>query len=823
MKTSKPRQHQANSDAWGQAQWIWLPPDGPASDVHALARKCFALDRAVRSARCRISANSSYELYVNGVWVGRGPIRSWPSWQYFDEYDLTALLSPGRNVLAVHAYHHGTEHIGALEQFAGPGGLLVHLTATGEDGRRQEVVSDASWRLCRHPAYAIEAGFVTWHRQDYKETFDARLEPVRWREACFDDGDWKQATVVGSVPCEAWPRLLPRPFPPFTRETVRPVNVFGHLSGCAYGFTPHDIRRPEALTLETDAVTEIEPLHEDFEVQLMLDFGRTVVGRFHLEIEDCGGGEVWVSYGESLNLTRVDRLILRPGSQHWQPCERRLARYALLTFRNLRGVLKLRRAWFELTTYPVREAGAFKCSDARLNRIWETGRWTLRLNMHDHFEDCPWREQTLYSGDLRVSALLAYHAFGDYALARESLIKMARIQRAEGVIPNHGPVPCNWKRWIPEYTALWVMALDDYWMHSGDRELINSLWPNAKAALAWYRSWRDERGLMRQLPGDSRADFVDNLAGIRQDGQVLAVQCFYYMALKAAERLADVAKDPEAGVAARGAAEALHAAVNALFWNESLHGYADCLPERGEAGRHATADVAASERGRYPLSAITNGLVLYAGLAPPERRKQVEPLLPGGRLANPARSGYMNYYLAEVLFGTGRAADALKLIRDYWGGMLDRGATTFWEVFDPETPGGQLPDRMWSLCHEFCCGPVHSLPRHVLGVQPREAGFRKVLIEPLTVDLTWAEGCVPTPLGDIGVTWRLHESDRRLELAVAHPAGMAVEVALPASAAVTKADGGQVTQAQDGSVRLRFCASPRGRTRRLAANLPKCG
>ncbi len=701
-----------------------------------------------------------------------------PGRQYYDKYDLTELLHRGDNVVALHAYNHGTEHPGILHQTPGRGGLIVKITAQLANGSTATVVSDDSWRVVRAPQYSVDTGFITSHRQDYKEVYDAAQEPQGWKELDFDDSDWKTPQVLGSVPTTPWENLIPRDIPHSTSEPAWPVNVFGHLSGCAYGFSEHDIENPQALACDDQQVTELFPLNDDFDAQILLDFGRPVVGRFHLEVADCQGGQIDISYGDDLDLTRIDRLLLRPGPQHYQPYERRFGRYVMLTCRKLPAPLKLRQAWFELVTCPVKELGEFSCNDAALNRIWEVGRWTLQMNMHDHFEDCPFREQTLYCGDLRVSALLAYYAFGDYQLARHSLVALARIQRDDGAIPTCGPAPSQLAI-IPEWPALWLIALADYWQHSGDLSLVEDLWDNVRRLLAWYHSRHDERGLMEQLPTDQRFDFVDNLAGIDQNGQVLAVQCLYHHALVAARKMALAVGDADLAEELTHRAERLAEAVDELYWSNALQGYVDCLGDNGEPVRRATPDIQKSTKSGEQLNQITNGLMMYCGLVPQERKSGTLAVLLDPGLAPQVRAGYMNYYVTEALFAAGRPTEAVERIREYWGGMIQRGATAFWEVFDPETPPGQLPDRMWSLCHGFCAGPVHSLPAHVLGVQPIEAGFARTRIAPQPADLRWARGIVPTPLGPVEVCWQRGDDGVGFQMELAWPGEMAVEIAAP--------------------------------------------
>ena len=82
-------------------------------------------------------------------------------------------------------------------------------------------------------------------------------------------------------------------------------------------------------------------------------------------------------------------------------------------------------------------------------------------------------------------------------------------------------------------------------------------------------------------------------------------------------------------------------------------------------------------------------------------------------------------------------------MRERYGPMLARGATTLWESFEPTA----------SLCHGFSATPVYQLSTEVLGVAPLEPGFARFRLAPQPVDLDWARGVVPTVRGDIAVAW----------------------------------------------------------------------
>jgi len=132
-------------------------------------------------------------------------------------------------------------------------------------------------------------------------------------------------------------------------------------------------------------------------------------------------------------------------------------------------------------------------------------------------------------------------------------------------------------------------------------------------------------------------------------------------------------------------------------------------------------------------------------------------------------STFYGYYVLEARAKAGDYQGAMDLIKKYWGGMLDMGATTFWEDFDISwmenaTRIDELPQNgkkdihkdfgnycykglRHSLCHGWAGGPTAWLSEHVLGFKPLAPGFKKIQVAPELGDLKWARGTIPTPYG----------------------------------------------------------------------------
>ena len=212
------------------ASWIWHgPSDAPHQRVLAF-RRSFEIESDPNDAKVRITADSRYELFVNGRSVGQGPPRSWIEPWTVDEYDLGACLRRGENSIAVRVTHFGISTFQYL--YARPG-LIAQLAYDG-----QTLASDASWRVATEASFAERVPRIDC-QQAWEEQYDANLAPVdaagrAWWEPGFTEADcetvWSEATVVDAPHTTFEPRRVPaltrRPVPAVVRgelEAVRPA------------------------------------------------------------------------------------------------------------------------------------------------------------------------------------------------------------------------------------------------------------------------------------------------------------------------------------------------------------------------------------------------------------------------------------------------------------------------------------------------------------------------------------------------------------------------------------------------------------------------
>lgn len=397
--------------------------------------------------------------------------------------------------------------------------------------------------------------------------------------------------------------------------------------------------------------------------------------------------------------------------------------------------------------------GTFRCSDDRLNRIWEVGAYTVHLNMQDYLWDGIKRDRLVWLGDMHPEVSTINAVFG----------KTDVVPRSLDLIREVTP-PTEWMNGISSYSMWWVIIQEDWWMHHGDRAYLE--------AQADYL-----QRLLRRLCGFVDADGRESLDGMRfldwptyenQQAVHEGLQAMMILSLESGARLCDTLDDPQTAQLCRKTVERL-----------KQH-----LPEA--SGRKSPA-----------------ALLALAGVRDPEQVARTV-LAPGGPRD---LSTFYGFYVLQALAEAGEIELALDFIRTYWGAMLDLGATTFWEDFDLDwrASAGRIDELVppgkkdihgdcgahcyvgfrHSLCHGWASGPTAWLSRYVLGVRPLEPGCRRLLVEPHLGPLTWAEGTYPTPAGPVRVRHR-KQADGTIHSEVDTPPGITwVRSASSAAAPIT--------------------------------------
>lgn len=384
---------------------------------------------------------------------------------------------------------------------------------------------------------------------------------------------------------------------------------------------------------------------------------------------------------------------------------------------------------FEWKDVPVR--GSFRCSDPEINRIWEISAHTLGLTCREVFIEGVKRDRWVWSGDAVQSFLMNYYVFGDYDGCRDTL----------WAVRGKDPVKVHLNT-IMDYTYYWFDAVEKFLLYSGDANFARQVYPRLKSLLAFALGRLDAAG----RPADAKGDwvFIDwapkplpNRGGVTSFEQMLLVR-----ALEAAASVADDVGAEADAADWRVRAAKLRAEIVPRYWNAEKGGLMHMIYNDGRTDPMIT---------RYP-----NMFGLFYGYFDAAQRESVVRNVIFNDSVMKIQTPYMRFYELESLCALGRHEDVLKEIKSYWGGMLRLGATSFWELYNPEESGAQhyaMYGRRFgkSLCHAWGASPAYLLGKYFLGVTPTSPGFATYEVKPNLGGLDWIEGDVPTPWGTIHV------------------------------------------------------------------------
>jgi alpha-L-rhamnosidase len=584
------------------------------------------------------------------------------------------------------------------------------------------LISNATWRSTLHP-------------------------PSNWMEAKLDETQWVPAESLGPIESNinffqwsadagmyGWPGYMG--MSSFLRTYLLSPSAITHIYAGRSTFLHLDSLTGNdpgnSLLINrglAEATTDAEA------PSILLDFGREIAGRIIVESASSLPATLSVAYGESelealatgistgqqggnylgTNLLEVPANGVARGPKS-------AFRYVRIRF--LKGapqeIFKSIRA--EGIYYPVEYKGSFESSDPLLNRIWETGAYTAHLCMQDDIWDAPKRDRGRWAGDLAVETRTISTVFGESALTADTLKALV-------------PTGFHDVNGIPGYSALWIVALSDLYLRTGDLTMLSSLHEGLLHILAVMDSEMDANGQFVN-PGKHWMfiDWAPDLYAFTPEART-GTQLQYAHAYQMASQLLAALQD-----------------------NQNSQKY------EGQAGRALkAAQVLREKNGTYGRTWQLNALAI---LSDPDADtstiwRDVLSHVKQDSSTDQVISPYFGATLLDAMAATHHSREALDWIRVYWGGMLDEDASSFWESYDLRWPktnphlslqADGTSGFFVSLAHGWSSSPTSWLSENVLGIVPDKPGYDNVIIRPNLLGLEFARGTVPTPHGLITIS-----------------------------------------------------------------------
>ncbi len=424
----------------------------------------------------------------------------------------------------------------------------------------------------------------------------------------------------------------------------------------------------------------------------LIDMKKETVGFLELELNAGEDEEILVCYGEHLDGNgRVPRIIHdRDFSVTFKAAKG--ANSYINSFRRIAGrFLEVHTKHAEAVYVGIRPVVypsvivEKELPDKTLQKIYDACVYTLRCCMHEHYEDCPWREQALYALDSRNQMLCGYYAFRGYQFQRASLVLLAKSLLPNGLL--NICAPSGFQLPIPSFSLIYPVQVCEYITYSGDKSVLNEVGDAVRSIMKTFADAVDETGLIPNFPAPPFWNFYEwsehndyEPAVVETDGKTvknynLILNCMYVYAATFYDKIFRVTTDTSA----------MKKAIRANFFVDSKQEYK------------------LSTVGEEKFGVLGNAFAILAGVG----SKALADKLINDKTMIPATLS-MNTFVYDALlsYGGNQYKDyILSDIRVKYSRMLNQGATTFWET----EKGAADFDNAGSLCHGWSAMPVFYL------------------------------------------------------------------------------------------------------------------
>ena len=680
--------------AYGIAPWRNVGFIEERALAARMARKEFTVHAGLKRATAYVAGLGLSELYLNGRKVGNQVLSpgltDYSKRVLYVTYDVTSDLAQGRNaaglMLGNGRFWAPRSHAGIPAGSYGYPKSLCQIELELADGSREVVATDGDWKLTRD-------GPIRANNEYDGETYDARREKAGWAKSGFDDSRWEAAHLVESPRG----RLVAQMAEPIrVVESIKPIKVS-------------------------------EPEHGVY----VFDMGQNMVGWCRLKVSGPKGTEVWLRHAETLNpdgtlyldnlrsARALDQYVLKgAGQEIWEP------RFTYHGFR-----------YVEVRGYPGKPAldaiegrvvhddmtqiADFKSSNELLNQLHHNIVWGVRGNYRSIPTDCPQRDERQgWLGDRSMVSRSESYLFDIAAFYTKWDHDLQDSQNDAGVIPDVSPA--YWRlytddvTWPSTFILVPGMLFDQY----GDQRVITRSYPAMKKWVDHMRDSIHDGLLSKDTYGDwcvppENPKLIHSQDPARQTDRTLIATAYFQYLLRLMARYANIAGHEQDAADYTALAGRMQAAFERKFYQ----------PDNATYGNGSqTSDL----------------LPLALGITPDDIRPRVVASLT--RKIEQESNGHIGVgligaqWLMRTLSDNGEPDLAYQIAtqKDYpgWGYMVEKGATTVWELWNGDT----ADPAMNSGNHVMQIGDLGIwLYAYLGGIRPdpREPGFRRTIVHPV--------------------------------------------------------------------------------------------
>lgn len=735
-------------------------------------RRTFMLREIPASMNVKVSADSRYRLYINGVSVSIGPCKSGVEYTFYEEVDISKYLRVGKNVLAAKVLHlaqitpyvEGSAGADSITRTCCGGFLLEGIVTDMKGNTIENIGTDSHWKVIREDGIEFVPGTYGLSAMLFEVVKGGNCIKD-WNKIDYDDTLWKKAVAV----CDSslgdnlvtaygiphWWKPIKRPIPQLYEKYTAFLGVAA--SNCDKTEISGMLKGENCISIVPNSQCFIE-----------LDAGELTTGYFCLKLTGGKGSIIRMTYSECYEeysngkyrkgkrddptgVLRGDWDLYQPGGEgeYYETFWFRAFRYIRLDIVTSAEALTIEECFYRETGYPLNVISTFNSEDIYINKMWQISLRTLKRCMHETYEDCPYYEQLQYLMDTRLQALYTYRVSNDDRLARKAINDFHQSLMPSGLLQSRYPsvIP----QVIPLFSLHWIFMIEDHLKYFGDTTFVRRYRSVIDLVLDWFDRKITGEGLVGKL---GYWPFVDWVEGWEQNsippaylhGPVTVDSLVYACALESAAVINEHSGRSVIAEEYRIRADNVKEAVEKHCWDDSAGLYMDG-PGVKEYSQHAQ---------------------IWAVLAGTIEDNPAVQLMERTMNEKMSQVSYaMSFFLFRALEKTGLYSKYAQGLLNVWRGMIDQNLTTW-----VEDPVSQRSD-----CHGWGALPLYELTAVILGVKAETFGEKVVRIKPVTCDLEFVEGTAMTCNGPVNVKWSVNGHE--FEIFVSGPEGIEYSLELP--------------------------------------------
>ena len=626
-----------------KAKWIWLNKNNTPDEFVVFYDEFSCSDEKVF---IDISVAGDYTLYINEKLVAFDQYADYAHFKVYDKIEISEFVKAGKNQLKLIAWHIG------LDAFNG------YSFGTGAIYE----VYDKKSVLC-YSKEGTPCGLYKGYQSYNKKLITAQVGYSYTADTRYDGAD----QLTGAV----------------------------EIDNLTYDL---NLRPNLKLVFGEKLVGKLIDADKG-----LYDLGKNCAGFLYIKIKGESGKKVEIEYGEHVTDGEVRAKIESRDFSVEIICNGGVAE-VLGTFRRLgcrylqvnnKAVEVLEIAVIE-TNYPFKWFG-YKADSELRQKIYDVSQRTLQLCAHEHYEDCPWREQGQYLLDSRNQMLFGYYAYENIEFQRAAIELFSKGQRENGLFDICFPSKCEFT--IPSFTLMFPWIILEYTERVKDIDFAKKFMPQLEKMLAYFTDKIDKTGLFKTVTTDDVWNFYEWIDDLDsnffsedpkekyRNGYDSLINAYISLSLEKTACLYDFIGDKESATRLRKIKEGLNEAIFENFYCKETSLFKTYL-----------------DKDKY--SVLANSLCILCGACPKDLQGVVAEKIVSEDKLLIKNTLSMNVFRFDALLSVDKekyTPYVLSQIDSIYGKMLDAGATTFWET----ELGEKDFNGAGSLCHGWSAIPIY--------------------------------------------------------------------------------------------------------------------